>query len=149
MSKKRVKPLKLGDGDKAAVRVVNKIAGCTDTASCRYALSTVRVNPMAGHEDAVWLTATDGRCMAVTPANGIAEEEHLMPSDLVKTPGTKGVICHLNGHWRNDNGRWADSDVDGRYPNTAKIELGHEQGQQFALRARRRLAGQSGRGNWQ
>lgn len=86
---------------KASFKPTTKIEACTDSEASRYALGSVCVSPVGA--DAVWLTATDGRCLAAIKEEGSAEEPIACPAAAIKAKGAKRggpqFVNRENGHW--------------------------------------------------
>lgn len=98
----------------------NRITGCTDPESSRYALSGVMLVPVMDTEpvqigvridstpitetrpkNEVYAVATDSRCLAVTRMAGMAVETTLCPGKLLTPPAARTAkTVSLNGEWK-------------------------------------------------
>lgn len=113
---------------KTQVSVSSGAANCCDSESKRYALGGILVSPN-GKGNCVYLTATDGRCMAVTKVDGrLADGPEIMPMSVAKhTRKTRGMlVTRTDSGWENERGQEAGIE-EGRFPNTASVwpkELG-------------------------
>jgi len=92
----------------------NKFKNIMDMESSRYALGSTHVMQTESADD-VYLTATDGRIMAVNRVSGHTDETRLVPGSVMPTK-LKGGKVELNGKWMNDSGKYADEIDEGRFP---------------------------------
>jgi hypothetical protein len=98
-------------------KISRSMVGCADEEEGRYALNRAQITPA---KDGVWVTTTDGRCMAFTKAQGEADEQCLMPTEILSKTSKYEHDVVLNGKWTGTLGksnvlRTADV-MEGLYP---------------------------------
>lgn len=106
-----------------SVRFSSRFDRCCDSSSSRYALGGVHVRPASS--GGAWLTATDGRVMAVAQsAESMAESETIVPMDLAAgATKSRAVSCTLNGRWENSKGKFG-LPIEGRFPKCQDVLKG-------------------------
>ena len=102
------------------LRLDTRLKGCLDSESTRYALSHAQVTPSES-DNTVFVAATNGRLAAVIAAEGTADRQYLMPSEVLPTTQT-GAVVELNGQWQNSKGRYQqETDAPGRFPKVEEV----------------------------
>jgi hypothetical protein len=102
--------------DECEVIVETAIQRCTDDGLSRYALSAVRVVPGKRHP---WLAATNGKSLAVRPAEGTVQKQCQFPGSLLNTKQRPLAVRRAGERW--EAGNTFMESIDGRYPAIEKV----------------------------
>jgi hypothetical protein len=112
---------------RAKVEIETEIAKCCDQESTRYSLSALQLVPATDTE--IYVTATNGRILAVNRCEGMTLGEQLIPGELVaKAPKGQAKRVEANGRLEVTTGRGAKlktvigaAEVEGRFPMVAEV----------------------------
>lgn len=106
---------------KADVILTTRIDRAADPNSSRYTLGNLQATPI--DSERVFVTASNGRHLAIVRAFGRLDQERLIPAAVLPKKKIKkgGHKITLNGRWENSDGKFAADEDLGRFPQTADI----------------------------
>lgn len=100
--------------------ITTRPAKCCAHSAGRYALSEVQAIPKTG--GGAWLISTDGRVLAIAPAEGVCESVRRIPCATVvrrkRDVDPLEVVDYGQG-WQSSAGATVGKETDGRFPNVS------------------------------